>query len=1020
MPQLIQQKAVITYVDEFLLWPTIGPKLIERLPIKDIIVNDIRLQQLKKIRTLDLEWRVFDNSEFLKLRDISPFTVPKKFPFLNLYICKCDDLNTWQQVVKNRVISWLDIVNVVPYQQFLIIYISQSSDKKSLIFDQIKKLAKKNCCQLKFNKQFEEASWNEFFDQVKTSVIESFTQQLVHYTEELKRIEIHRRNQGWNFSKYCLIKESLARLYECMNMFNEAMIEYQEIQVAYDNSFNKSSVINPNINIIDLVNKPYQQLILEGNISDFDFKHYLLHKIILLYDFMNLPLEISTKIKSFIVDYEPDNTDTELVISWKYSLVDSVLVYLKKATTNSHLDDHSVSLLLSDYGELTWYQVLLIKQLLANPSFFDEGHCDSLLFNNILNTRNNTIEFIETSCLSAAFKYESIGMQRHAIKLKKELSICYQLLEFTDDCIGLTTSLLNHKLPNAMRISMLEMLLSCYRKINNYSEIIYTLCKLLDSSIYQANTCKSIWDSIHTTCTLNTIPIQFNMLSIFHIPKVVFNSIKELNNLVVVDVLFHNHFDFPISFINSVLTIQSMSNKKQFTLVNKSSVIDPKKDSLLQYSSLLVIPTGKYNLISNVFKCGPLLDFVVNYSNKQIIEIPPIISAFNIEFFEYVHENSIQLGVTINGPVSDVINGTFTMHLKQDSSAVVADTCTVIGNGNSYTCTLSNNTFVLPEMSNIGEFKLYFINTNIKTTCTVGCVFTFDDAIGKNHVCSSEEMYIYRNDLLMQLDAVNSYTCLSITNKCKYAVLVHECNKYTGFTILPSESYKIYFQHDLEFKMIYSYIDSFIFQKIMGYLNTFSLIPNSTRHELKCQFMDNVDFIYVANKAVVEFSDLSKMISNTNSSIPDISKHADLGVLQDFKLKLLTNDLQHCLYPCEIKTKFNQAEIPTTFIIKQLISISKCLLVDTIDVEYLIETEAMDYVANIKDTNEWIIKGMTRKLLQKSDSLKLKLQPCKVGMLMLPDCEIEHKSKLMIKPNKGYQIRVTPEVYEGLTYFSNA
>ena len=1016
MPQLIQQKAVITYVDEFYLWPSIGPKLIERLPIRDIVVNDIRLLQQKKIRALDLEWRVFDNSEFLKLRDISPFTVPKKFPFLNLYICKCDDVNTFQQIVKISLQKWLDIVNVVPYQQSLVVYVSEGNENKTkAVYDKIKGMVKKNCCKLSFDRKFEEKSWNEFFDLVKANVMEGFTQQLVHYSEELKKIDMHRGTQGWNFSKYCLIKESLARLYENMNMFSEAMVEYQEIEVAYQlNAFSGDSVadFNPDMNIIDLnTNKQYQQLILKGCISDFDFRHYILHKKILIHDFMNCPEEISKNVKAFLTTFNLD-IHVELLVSWKTSMINSILTYLKKAVTSSHLSQQQVNQLQADYGELSHYQVTLIKSLLnENPKM--EWKNTSFLFTETLNTRNNAMEFIETACLSAAFKYESIGMQRHAIKLKKELAICYQILEFHEDAIGYLNNLLSQKeieLPHKMRNDMLSSLLICFQTLNNSNEMAITTLRQLDKSLLHLQDTASMWKLV---LEKSKSQITFPLLNIFHMPKVVFDSVAESNNLVILDMLFHNHFPFPITFNKSILVIASLTNQKQFTLFCKQFTVN--KDTVITYTSHHVIPTGKYKLISSSYTINKL-EFTHLYKDSSSIEIPPITSAFNVSFYEYFSHRKIQLGIHIDGPPSDILNGTFNLHIKQDSSPVLMESCYI----NDKPCTIdTNGTIFLPELSNTSSFNLCCNNITVTKTSTINCIFSFDDAIGKNHVCSVEEIYIYRQPIELQINKVNKCSQLQIINPSNYAMLVHHCQgsiKQSKFTILPSEVYNMYYSTPMTLVLEFSFIDSFIFQKMLNILEIKGNLPNALRHELKTQFMLTVDFIAIAERAFIEFKDLKPMIQ----ALPDqFKKHSDIEtILKDFKCLLLTNDLENVAFPCHMEEMIELANEPTLFTIQMVPTLLEMTVLGTLDLLVTISTTAETYIAELERRNEWILEGFCKKQLNGSSALKIKLQACKVGWLLLPDCHIHYNDKsLLIKPSKGLLIKVVPEPQTGLLYF---
>eukprot|EP00834_Sanchytrium_tribonematis_P000337 NODE_6_length_70510_cov_1.054395.p42 type:complete len:209 gc:universal NODE_6_length_70510_cov_1.054395:68720-68094(-) len=206
---------------------------------------------------------------------------------------------------------------------------------------------------------------------------------------------------------------------------------------------------------------------------------------------------------------------------------------------------------------------------------------------------------------------------------------------------------------------------------------------------------------------------------------------------------------------------------------------------------------------------------------------------------------------------------------------------------------------------------------------------------------------------------------------------------------------------------------------MLGHIQKVVKLPNALRHELKFQFLLHVNFVHIAEKAFAQFSDLQDLFK----ILPDeFKKHINIEeILKDFEAPLLTNDLRDVSFPCELNQVIKPPRtIPETFKITHKFEQKVYHVSQIFNVEYEIETDALNYVAHIEDRPEWIIKGMFRKRLQKSDSIKLQLQPLKVGMLLLPDCFIDYDhSSLLIRPSKGMQVKVLPEMHHGMHYFSH-
>ena len=130
--------------------------------------------------------------------------------------------------------------------------------------------------------------WAEFFTKLKESIVNSFEYFISHYEEEIRKLDSTRMYPGWNYCHFFLMKEGLAFTYEQVNLCNDSLKQYLELDAVLEQNIAVNTSITPTfdkfggneisdeqVNIIDTYKKPYRQLIYLNTISEFDFSHYL-------------------------------------------------------------------------------------------------------------------------------------------------------------------------------------------------------------------------------------------------------------------------------------------------------------------------------------------------------------------------------------------------------------------------------------------------------------------------------------------------------------------------------------------------------------------------------------------------------------------------------------------------------------------------------------------------------------------------------------------------------------------------
>ena len=172
--------------------------------------------------------------------------------------------------------------------------------------------------QVKRQSQDDQNGWGDLTSKLKSLILASFGLRVSQYEEDIKEKEMQRSLPGWNFNTFFVLKEGLAMGFENMGLFEDALTVYRELAVGLtavidgqeedkvDNqqtthfslctdelkaAFEQALIVNrrdgeqgnenirPTLDlgamVLDTDRKPFRNLILESNISVFDFQSYV-------------------------------------------------------------------------------------------------------------------------------------------------------------------------------------------------------------------------------------------------------------------------------------------------------------------------------------------------------------------------------------------------------------------------------------------------------------------------------------------------------------------------------------------------------------------------------------------------------------------------------------------------------------------------------------------------------------------------------------------------------------------------
>ncbi|KAF8559837.1 hypothetical protein OG21DRAFT_1453301 [Imleria badia] len=327
-----------------------------QLPLRSIHWKSASRPSIRTIQELEVTLVPLDSLRD-ELTSQVPLTLLEK-PLLNLYVVACEvsDNEAYRTTVKKQIKDWQTSVLPRKNQEWLIVHVVRPDTKvvdrkffnmKGSVLDKIKadcNVDKRDrCVQLAWSAgEQSPAVWADLISKIKDGLLSALDNSVLSREEELKRSEGQRHMPGWNFCTYFILKESLATSYEGINLFEDALQQYNELEAAFMQVLREKnmswfgSLIHPVPNddsmpLLSTSKKHYRDLILANTISVFDLRVYLLSRQSALLSKMCQPSEICWKAFTFLSTFGRHLREVEpslpeyFIESWTFSSALSVL-----------------------------------------------------------------------------------------------------------------------------------------------------------------------------------------------------------------------------------------------------------------------------------------------------------------------------------------------------------------------------------------------------------------------------------------------------------------------------------------------------------------------------------------------------------------------------------------------------------------------------------------------------------------------------------------------------------------------
>ncbi|OJD25823.1 hypothetical protein ACJ73_02810 [Blastomyces percursus] len=275
----------VEYTDPSRLFPSIKPLILETLPLRNLHWKS-PTRPLRSIDSLyiDLVPTKSPDEEQRRLGDGAKSTVPRRrhqipglrqTPYLKLYLLSCDDNDTYKSTTRKAVREWIKTHGTPPQSssggsqdnhdafEWLIIHVvsgpAEVAEKpgsgskwpgrgSTTVLEKVKadfggssKSSIDRVVQLRIPKSESDkrppelaAQLEDLVTKLKSSILTSFDHRVSQYEEDIRHKDSQRSLPGWNFCTFFILKEGLARGFEHVGLYEDALVGYDELAVGLD------------------------------------------------------------------------------------------------------------------------------------------------------------------------------------------------------------------------------------------------------------------------------------------------------------------------------------------------------------------------------------------------------------------------------------------------------------------------------------------------------------------------------------------------------------------------------------------------------------------------------------------------------------------------------------------------------------------------------------------------------------------------------------------------------------------
>ncbi|KAK9402061.1 hypothetical protein NXF25_010417 [Crotalus adamanteus] len=239
----MENKPIVTCAGDQSLFSSLYPTLSQQLPKEPM---EWRRSYGRAPKMIHLESNFVQFKEELLPKEGNKALLT--FPFLHIYWTECCDTEVYKATVKDDITKWQNVLKVHNSMDWLIVVVECDAKKKNKtnilprtsIVDKIRNdfcnKQSDRCVvlsdPLKDTSRSQE-SWNAFLTKLRTLLLMSFTKNLGKFEDDMRTLREKRTEPGWSFCDYFMVQEELAFVFEMLQQFEDALVQYDELDALF-------------------------------------------------------------------------------------------------------------------------------------------------------------------------------------------------------------------------------------------------------------------------------------------------------------------------------------------------------------------------------------------------------------------------------------------------------------------------------------------------------------------------------------------------------------------------------------------------------------------------------------------------------------------------------------------------------------------------------------------------------------------------------------------------------------------
>ncbi|KAJ8379168.1 hypothetical protein AAFF_G00230800 [Aldrovandia affinis] len=239
----MENKPIVTYAGDHGLFTSLYNSLTQQLPREPM---EWRRSYGRAPKMIHLEANFVQFKEDLLPKEGNKALLT--FPFLHIYWTDCCDTELYKASVKEDIVRWQNLLKLHSTVDWLIVVVESDTKKKNKtnilprtsIVDKIRNdfcnKQSDRCVvlsdPLKESSRAQE-SWSSFLSKLRTLLLMSFTRNLGRFEDDMRSLREQRTEPGWSFCNYFMVQEELAFVFEMLQQFEDALVQYDELDALF-------------------------------------------------------------------------------------------------------------------------------------------------------------------------------------------------------------------------------------------------------------------------------------------------------------------------------------------------------------------------------------------------------------------------------------------------------------------------------------------------------------------------------------------------------------------------------------------------------------------------------------------------------------------------------------------------------------------------------------------------------------------------------------------------------------------